>query len=117
MSTGAKKPRRRALIRMEYRMNSSSNSSPPQRPAWLEAATREAWEKAQRILKDRALTHSLSKYLHEPAAFCQDMFSETYTDDVIKVMNSVRDNRVTIARSANAVGKSHAAARTAVWFF
>lgn len=45
------------------------------------------------------------------------MFGETYTDDVKRVMQSVRDNRVTIARSGNAVGKSHCAARIAVWFF
>lgn len=32
-------------------------------------------------------------------------------------MLSVRDNPVTVAKSGNAVGKSHAAARIAVWFF
>lgn len=33
------------------------------------------------------------------------------------MMESVRDNPVTIARSSNAVGKSHGAARIAVWFY
>lgn len=32
-------------------------------------------------------------------------------------MESVRDNPVTIAKSANATGKTHAAARIAVWFY
>jgi hypothetical protein len=32
-------------------------------------------------------------------------------------MESVRDNPITIARSANATGKSHGAARIAVWFY
>lgn len=45
------------------------------------------------------------------------MLGETYTDDVIQVMESVRDNPVTVARSANAVGKSHAAARICTWFY
>ena len=42
---------------------------------------------------------------------------ETYTDDIKKIMESVRDNPVTIAKSANGPGKSHCAARIAVWLF
>lgn len=77
----------------------------------------EAWEKAQKILRDRSQTQTLSRYTADPVRFCQEVFNESYTDDVLRVMESVRDNRVTIARSGNAVGKSHAAARIAVWFF
>ena len=33
------------------------------------------------------------------------------------MMNSVRDNPVTVAISANSVGKTHGAARVAVWFY
>ena len=35
-----------------------------------------------------------------------EVFGERYTDDVVRVMESVRDNPVTIAKSANATGKS-----------
>jgi len=42
---------------------------------------------------------------------------ESYTDEVKALMESVRDNPVTIGKSANAVGKTHGAARVAVWFY
>ena len=58
-----------------------------------------------------------SHYQNDPEGFCKDVFSEKYTGDVVRVMESVRDNPVTIARSANATGKSHGAARIAVWFY
>ncbi len=58
-----------------------------------------------------------SRYQTDPHGFCSNVFGETYTEDVISVMESVRDNPVTIARSANATGKSHGAARIAVWFY
>jgi hypothetical protein len=83
----------------------------------VEKAAEEAWNKATKILRDREQTKILSRYEKDPASFCRDIFGETYTDDVIKVMQSVLSNRVTIARSGNATGKSHAAARIAVWFF
>lgn len=57
------------------------------------------------------------KYLNAPVTFGEEVLGEHYTDDVIKVFQSVRDNQVTIARSANATGKTHAAARIAVWFY
>lgn len=42
---------------------------------------------------------------------------EKYTDDIKKLMISVRDNPVTIAISCNAPGKTHGAARIAAWFY
>jgi len=57
------------------------------------------------------------RYQTDPRGFCEDFFGEQYTDDVIQVMESVLTNQVTIARSANAVGKSHGAARVAIWFY
>ena len=56
-------------------------------------------------------------YQDDPVEFCQDLFQEEYTEEVQTLMNSVRDYPVTIARSANAVGKSHAAARIALWAY
>lgn len=57
------------------------------------------------------------RYQNDPHAFCVDVFGEQYTDDIVRVMESVRDNPVTIAKSANATGKSHGAARIATWFY
>jgi len=67
---------------------------------------------------ERALTEvaSLEAYQDDPVRFCEDQFGETYTDDVKAMMESVRDNSVTIAKSANATGKTHGAARTGAWF-
>lgn len=58
-----------------------------------------------------------TKYQEDPIGFCEDIFGETYTDDVKDLMISVRDNRDSLAKSANSTGKSHAAARIALWFF
>lgn len=49
--------------------------------------------------------------------FCEEQFGENYTDDVKRVMRSIVDNPITIAKSANAVGKTHCAARIATWFY
>lgn len=56
-------------------------------------------------------------YADNPVGFGQDILGEDYTDDIKTLMESVRDNVVTIARSANATGKTHGAARVAVWFY
>ena len=45
------------------------------------------------------------------------MLGDTFTPDIVHVIESVRDNPVTVARSAVDVGKTHAAARVAVWFY
>jgi len=58
-----------------------------------------------------------SIYQNDPVGFGEQVLGETYTDDIKALMRSVRDNPVTIARSANATGKTHGAARVAVWFY
>ena len=59
----------------------------------------------------------MSIYQDDPVGFCTEELGEVLTDDVKQMMNSVRDNPVTVAVSANAVGKTHGAARVAVWFY
>lgn len=49
--------------------------------------------------------------------FGERLLGESYTDDVKSMLESVRDNPVTVAKSANATGKTHGAARVAVWWF
>lgn len=83
----------------------------------MELAAKEAWEKTQKILRDKDLTDKLARYSHDPIGFCRDILGDTFTDEVNAVLESVRDNRVTIAKSGNAVGKSHSAARMAIWFY
>ena len=53
-----------------------------------------------------AARQSFSAYQADPVGFCESTFGETYTDDVKAMMESVRDNPVTVAKSANATGKS-----------
>jgi phage terminase large subunit len=76
---------------------------------------------AELELRKREQTHGgrqrFDRYQTDPRGFCEDFFQEHYTDDVIRVMESVLTNQVTIARSANAIGKSHGAARVAIWFY
>ena len=63
------------------------------------------------------LSAGFAEYQNDPVGFGERVLGETYTDDVKRMMKSVRDNPVTIAKSANATGKTHGAARVAVWFF
>jgi hypothetical protein len=49
--------------------------------------------------------------------FGAEELGEVYTEDVQAVMRSVRDNVVTVARSANSTGKTHGAARIAIAFY
>jgi hypothetical protein len=58
-----------------------------------------------------------SKYQADPVAFGEQVLGETYTDGIRAMMESVRDNPITIAKSANATGKTHGAARVAVWWY
>jgi len=58
-----------------------------------------------------------SKYQSDPVAFGEEVLGESYTDQIKDMMESVRDNIITVAKSANATGKTHGAARVAVWWF
>ena len=62
-------------------------------------------------------TTGLTKYQSDPVGFGREVLGDTFTDDVSRLLESVRDNPVTIAQSANATGKTHAAARVATWFY
>lgn len=83
----------------------------------MEALAAEAWKEANRRIRTTERIHQYDSYVEDPASFGRKMLSENYTDGIVQVMESVRDNPVTIARSANDVGKSHGAARIAVWFY
>lgn len=57
------------------------------------------------------------RYRNDPAGFGIEQFGEFYTADQIRVAESVRDNPITIAESANATGKTFIAARIAIWWY
>lgn len=56
-------------------------------------------------------------YIDDPAGYGRDILGEHYTDDIVRVMESVRDYPITIAESANATGKTHGAARIVAWWY
>lgn len=58
-----------------------------------------------------------ARYADDPVHFGMDVLGEMYTEDVIRVMESVQNNVITIAESANGVGKTHCAARIATWWY
>lgn len=64
-----------------------------------------------------AMSSDFSVYQDDPTGFGEKVLGETYTDEVKALMESVRDNPVTIGKSSNAVGKTHGAARVAVWWY
>ncbi|MBM9515043.1 hypothetical protein [Desulfogranum marinum] len=57
------------------------------------------------------------QYQDNPVGFAEEVLGETLTDDVKEMMESVRDNQITVAQSANATGKTHAAGRVAIWWY
>lgn len=64
-----------------------------------------------------ASSNPYEKYQDDPVGFIREVLGESITDDVATMCLSVRDNMATLAKSANATGKTHAAARLAVWYF
>jgi hypothetical protein len=61
--------------------------------------------------------NDLEAYQQDPVGFGEKVLGETYTEEICRLMESVRDHPITIAKSANAVGKTHGAARVAIWFY
>lgn len=91
-------------------------------PSWQEMMMREAWATAQKIREQKkkvveTAVSPYSEYEQDPVGFCTTVLGDKFTEDVIEVVESVAENPVTIARSANGTGKTHSAARIAIWFF
>jgi hypothetical protein len=86
---------------------------PPEQQAYVS----EYVERVATRYEEKSREKRFWKYRKDPVAFGVEILGEEYTEDIIKVMHSVRDNPVTIARSATAVGKTFAAARIAIWWY
>jgi hypothetical protein len=69
------------------------------------------------VLTSLKSKQSYLQYADDPVGFCRNELGETLTDDVVSMLESVRDNIVTVAVSSNGTGKSHGAGRAAVWFY
>jgi len=57
------------------------------------------------------------RYQNDPVGFGKNILGDDFTEEVEILMESVRNYPITVARSANATGKTHAAARIAIWFY
>jgi len=71
----------------------------------------------ERRKRKQSLVKNYESYQDDPAGFGRDHLGQNYTADIEHVMASVRDTLVTLARSANGVGKTHGAASVAAWFY
>lgn len=58
-----------------------------------------------------------SKYEDDPVGFIRHELGEEITEDIKRLVSSIMQFQVTHGRSANAVGKTHAIARIAVWWY
>jgi hypothetical protein len=84
-------------------------------PSWQIKAQAELELRKRR--GDYKSSADFSRYASDPVGFGHTVLGDTFTPDIERVMLSVRDNPVTVARSAVDVGKTHVAARVAVWFY
>jgi hypothetical protein len=69
------------------------------------------------IERQFGLETDFQDYQDDPVGFGRNVLGGTFTEEVKTLMESVRDYPITVARSANATGKTHAAARIAIWFY
>lgn len=87
-------------------------------PDAFENMMADVWAEVNRLTTRQALAQApYPQYQDDPLGFCTNVLGDTFAPDVIPVMESVRDHPVTIARSANATGKTHCAARIAIWWY
>lgn len=67
-------------------------------------------------LIDSNLCRNFTKYQADPVGFIEANLGIDLTPDVKRMAESVRDNRITVVRSATGTGKTHGAAGLAIWF-
>ncbi len=84
--------------------------------AELELRKRNNPEEFEKIRDDVGI-QIFTEYQNDPVGFGEKILGDTYTDDVKRMMESVRDYPITVARSSNGVGKTHGAGRVALWFY
>ena len=70
----------------------------------------------KRMMAFQTMTRFI-KYQKDPIGFCKEVLGVTPTEDCEKVLLSVRDNPVTVVKSANGVGKTFTGASAALWWY
>jgi phage terminase large subunit len=70
----------------------------------------------QRLRETAPPSARFDRYAADPVAFSRDELGSDLTPRQVEIMESVRDHRITIVRSANSVGKTFVAADAALWF-
>ena len=71
------------------------------------------YQAAEEIGPTRSLT---PEYADHPIRFAEEILGANLTEDQKLVLRSVRDNRITLVASANAVGKTYDAGAAAIWW-
>ena len=69
----------------------------------------------ERLQQTPTPTH-FDRYIDDPASFARAELGSRLTPRQVEILESVRDNQVTVVQSANAVGKTFVAADAALWF-
>ena len=82
-------------------------------PPWAQKLYQESWVEA----KKRANLSLLEVYQRDPVRFGNEVLGHHYTSDVETLMRSLVDNPFTVAKSANATGKSFSSGDIALWWF
>jgi hypothetical protein len=71
----------------------------------------------QARIRQATSTKNFDNWISDPAGFARDVLGDAnLTNGQAALLESVRDNKVTVVQSANAVGKTFAAADAALWF-
>jgi hypothetical protein len=85
---------------------------------WYASLTPEAQKVVlAKALGASAVSQKYTKYQNNPVGFCEEVLNEKLTSDIKDALRILATNPVVFVRSANAVGKTHAMARVAIWFF
>ena len=80
----------------------------------MEAAAAEAWLEAKKRIRESKSAVEFASYADDPVGFGERVLGDHFTDDVKRMMESVRDNRIYIARRGNATGKTRGAPLEAI---
>ncbi|MCA1596083.1 MAG: hypothetical protein LC772_06630 [Chloroflexi bacterium] len=65
----------------------------------------------------RTHPRDFTRYQDDPVGFCRDVLGDNLTPNVTAMLESARDNVITEAQAATAVGKTHGMARLAIWAY
>ena len=77
----------------------------------------EALAKALARVRFYQQMYRFAKYREKPVEFVEEVLGDKLTPECEEIMLSVRDNPITVVKSANGVGKTFTSARVAFWYF